>query len=135
MQAGSERQPDVGVKDLLAAEEARRLAMLAADTAVLDKLLADTLTYTHSTGVTDSKHSYLGLLSSGALRYEVLVFAAPQARLMATTGLINATMHATILKGIVRLKVSSGYLAVWARAESGWALQAVQATSLPVNTP
>ncbi|WP_411884789.1 nuclear transport factor 2 family protein [Polaromonas sp. YR568] len=120
---------------LLAAEEARRLAMLAADTAALDTLLSDALAYTHSTGVTDSKASYLRLLANGALRYEALEFAAPQARLLGagTTGLVSAVMRATILKGEVRRDIASSYLAVWEHTASGWVLQAVQATALPAK--
>lgn len=119
---------------LLAAEEARRLAMLAADVGVLGALLSNTLAYTHSTGVTDSKASYLQLLAGGALRYEVLEFVAPQVRLVGTAGLVSAVMRATALKGEVRRDIASSYLAVWEHTASGWVLQAVQATALPAKT-
>lgn len=118
---------------LRAAEEARRQAMLAADVAALGALLADALAYTHSTGVTDSKPSYLQLLASGALRYETLEFAAPQARLMGSAGLVNAVMYATVRKGELRRDIASSYLAVWEHTAAGWVLQAVQATALPVK--
>jgi hypothetical protein len=120
---------------LLAAEEARRLAMLAADTAALDTLLSDALAYTHSTGAVDSKASYLQLLAGGALRYETLEFVAPQARLLGTAGLVSAVMRATIRKGDVRREIASSYLAVWERTAAGWVLQAVQATALPAKSP
>jgi hypothetical protein len=120
---------------LLAAEEARRLAMVAADTAALDTLLSDALAYTHSTGAVDSKASYLQLLAGGALRYETLEFVAPQARLLGTAGLISAVMRATIRKGDVRREIASSYLAVWERTAAGWVLQAVQATALPARSP
>jgi hypothetical protein len=119
---------------LLAAEEARRTAMLAADTARLGTLLSDTLAYTHSTGVTDSKASYLQLLAGGALRYETLEFVAPQVRLLGTAGLVSAVMRATVLKGDVRRDIASSYLAVWEHRAAGWVLQAVQATALPVQS-
>lgn len=120
---------------LLAAEEARRLAMLAADVGVLGSLLSNTLAYTHSTGVTDGRQSYLQLLAGGALRYETLEFAAPQARLLGTVGLVSAVMRATIVKGDVRRDITSSYLAVWEHTASGWVLQAVQATALPAKSP
>jgi hypothetical protein len=120
---------------LLAAEEARRQAMLAADVAALGVLLSDTLAYTHSTGVTDSKQSYLQLLAGGALRYETLEFAAPQARLLGTVGLVSAVMYATVRKGDVRREIASSYLAVWDHTAAGWVLQAVQATALPAKAP
>jgi hypothetical protein len=119
---------------LLAAEEARRVAMLAADTTALGALLSEALAYTHSTSVTDSKQSYLQLLASGALRYETLEFVAPQARLLGTAGLVSAVMRATILKGDLRREIASSYLAVWEHTGSGWVLQAVQATALPVKS-
>ena len=120
---------------LLAAEEARRLAMLAGDVGVLGALLSNTLAYTHSTGVTDGKLSYLQSLAGGALRYETLAFVAPQARLMGTAGLVSAVMRATIVKGDIRRDIASSYLAVWEHTASGWVLQAVQATALPAKTP
>ena len=116
---------------LLAAEEARRQAMLAADVATLGTLLSETLAYTHSTGVTDGKQSYLQLLASGALRYEALEFAAPEARLIGTAGTVSAVMRATVLKGEVRRNIASTYLAVWEHTAAGWVLLAVQATALP----
>jgi hypothetical protein len=119
---------------LLAAEEARRQAMLAADVAALGTLLSDTLAYTHSTGVTDGKHSYLELLASGALRYESLEFALPRVRLMGTAGLVNAVMHAAVRKGELRRDIASSYLAVWEHTAAGWVLQAVQATALPAKS-
>ena len=120
---------------LLAAEEARRLAMLAGDVGVLGALLSNTLAYTHSTGVTDGKLSYLQSLAGGALRYETLAFVAPQARLMGTAGLVSAVMRATIVKGDIRRDIASSYLAVWEHTASGWVLQAVQATALPAKAP
>src|SRR5688572_24199731 len=105
---------------LLTAEESRRQAMLAADVSVLGILLSDALAYTHSTGVTDSKQSYLQLLASGALRYETLEFAAPQARLMGAAGLVSAVMHATVRKGEARREIASTYLAVWEHTAAGW---------------
>jgi hypothetical protein len=120
-------------RSLLAAEEARRQAMLAADVATLGTLLSDTLAYTHSTGVTDSKQSYLQSLATGALRYETLEFAAPQARLLGAAGLVSAVMYATVRKGEARREIASSYLAVWEHTAAGWVLQAVQATALPAK--
>lgn len=119
---------------LLAAEESRRKAMLGADTAGLQLLLADTLVYTHSTGARDNRQSWLLQLSSGALVYEKLEFRALEARVSGPVGLINANMHATVLRAGTRREVASSYLAVWIWvADSGWQLQAVQATALPVT--
>ncbi|MDB5848700.1 MAG: hypothetical protein JWP29_2452 [Rhodoferax sp.] len=115
---------------LAAAEEARRLAMLAANTRALKALCAETLVYVHSSGATDSRESYLHKLNSGALRYEALAFVAPRYTLIGTTGLVHAGMRATVLRGGGRHAVASNTLAVWTFEEGRWTLQAVQASPL-----
>lgn len=114
-----------------ATEEARRQAMLAGNTARLGELLADTLVYTHATGVRDSKQSYLQQLLSGALRYEALEFVTPDITVLGSVGLVSAVMKATVVRRDTRHHVASSYLAVWENTPSGWKLQAVQATALP----
>ena len=113
-----------------AAEEVRRQAMLDGKLAVLADLLSDTLAYTHSMGVQDSKQSYLQQLSSGALRYEALEFVAPVIRVLGPVALVSAVMKATVQRGGSRRDVASSYLAVWENTPAGWKLQAVQATPL-----
>jgi hypothetical protein len=116
---------------LAAADEARRLAMLAADTRALKEMCAETLVYVHSSGATDSRESYLHKLDSGALRYEALEFVAPRYRLIGTTGLVHAGMRAAVLRGGGRYAVAGNTLAVWTFGERGWLLQALQASPLP----
>jgi hypothetical protein len=113
-----------------AAEEARRQAMLDGRLSMLADLLSDTLAYTHSTGVQDSKQSYLEQLSSGALRYEALEFVAPVIRVLGPVALVSAVMKATVQRGGSRRDVASSYLAVWENTPAGWKLQALQATPL-----
>ncbi len=87
---------DNNEQGLLAAEEARRQAMLDNDIARLEALLADGLAYVHSTGGTDSKQSYLKKLSGGDLLYETVEFVSPSARVIGTVGLVSAAMRATV---------------------------------------
>ena len=119
------------LSSLRAAEEARRLAMLAGDTTALAVLFSDSLDYVHSTGIKDSKQSYLDQLASGALSYEKLEFLEPAFRLLGQVGLVTARMQATVKRGDVRRQVASTFLAVWADSGGGWTLQKVQVTSLP----
>ena len=50
-------------------EERRCAAMTASDLATLESLLADTLTYTHSSAVVDDKASYVESIRSGRVKY------------------------------------------------------------------
>lgn len=120
--------------DVRAAEESRRQAMLDGNTARLGELMADSLLYVHATGVQDSKQRYLQQLLGGALRYEALAFVAPTFTVLGAVVLVHAVIKATILRGETRRNVASSYLAVWANSPSGWQLQALQATALPVTT-
>ena len=113
---------------LRASEEIRRTAMLNTDLQRLEALLEDSLCYVHSTGVTDSKASYLHKLSRGALRYESLVFASPRFTLIGNTGLVHAEMQATVLHTGNEHAVASSNLAVWQYGASRWTLHAFQAT-------
>ncbi|APW39604.1 hypothetical protein RD110_22325 [Rhodoferax koreense] len=124
--------PQATEAGLRSAEEERRLAMLAADVQRLEDLLDASLLYVHSSGVGDTRESYLHKLSSAALRYQSLVFADPRFTLVGNTGLVHAQMRATVLRGGGLHPVASSYLAVWHRGASGWRLHAVQATPLQV---
>lgn len=118
---------------LAAAEESRRLAMLGANTTHLAALLSESLIFVHSSGVRDSRDSYLEKLSSGALEYETLDFINPHHRLLGPLGLVHAGMRAMVLRGGGRYEVSSSTLAVWQYAEAGWKLLARQASPIPFN--
>lgn len=129
--ANEDSQDSPAAAGIRAAEEARRQAMLNDKLATLADLLSDTLAYTHSTGLQDSKQSYLHKLSSGALRYESLEFVAPVIRVLGPVALVSAVMKATVQRGSSRRDVASSYLAVWENTPAGWKLQALQATPLP----
>ena len=106
------------------------MAMLDAAVERLGMLLDDSLCYVHSSGVTDSRASYLQKLSSGALRYDSLLFASARFTLLGKVDLVRAEMHATVLRNGGGHAVASTYLAVWHHGASGWALHMVQATPL-----
>lgn len=116
---------------LLEAEEARRLAMLDSNAQKLDMLMDNGMTYVHSSGIKDNKQAYLGLLSSGTVRYETLVFDNLTVKIIGQVGLVSGTMLASVLRGEIRRNVATWYLAVWENTAAGWQLQMVQATSLP----
>ncbi len=54
---------------VLAAEKGWSTGISKPDFALLDKVLADDLTYTHSTGASDTKASYIDKLKTGKMRY------------------------------------------------------------------
>jgi len=123
---------------VLAAEERRRQALLAADLQALQALLGDALVYVHSTATTDSKDSYLAKLRSGSLRYQALQFEDLQARCVDEAGaavVVTGRMIAQVLKDGQPRAVRSLFMTVWARppgaAPVPWQLCAHQGTPWP----
>ena len=57
-------------KQILDLEDQRFAAMVARDFAALEKMTHDELLYTHSSGVTDTKASWLESMKSGKVKYK-----------------------------------------------------------------
>src|SRR4029450_2582021 len=57
-------------QQVLNVESSRMAAMVQADTKQLNLVLAEDLTYTHSSGKTDTKAELLASITSGNLKYE-----------------------------------------------------------------
>src|SRR5262245_39646292 len=55
---------------VLKAEQAWEEALLKSDTAALEKIYAESLIYTHSSGSVDDKKIYIANLKSGTSKYE-----------------------------------------------------------------
>ncbi|MES2412712.1 MAG: nuclear transport factor 2 family protein [Pseudomonadota bacterium] len=121
---------------LLAAEEARRQAMVANDIPKLELLLADGLVYVHSTGGVDSKQGYIDKLKAGSLQYKTVEFNDVSAKVIGTVGLLRAAMRAVITgKDGMQRNVINTYLGVWEHGPSGWQLLMVQGSAVPAPAP
>ena len=57
-------------KEILALEDKRYAAMCGGDFAALEAMLHDELLYTHSSGLTDTKATWLASLRSGKTKYK-----------------------------------------------------------------
>jgi hypothetical protein len=57
---------------VLSAQAARFRAMIAGDATALARLLAEELTYTHTTGRVENRQEFLAAIRSGALRYHAI---------------------------------------------------------------
>ena len=105
--------------------------MINSNTQKRDTLMADSMVYVHSSGITDNKQAYLQLLSSGTVTYETVAFDGLNIQLIGSAGLITGTMKATLMRGGTRKQIATAYLALWESVDGDWLLHAVQAKSLP----
>jgi len=128
----------VGGKDsveakILQLENRRIQAMVKADTEELNQVLADDLTYTHSSGQVDSKSQLVESLKSGARKYQAIEPEDVKVRVY---------RDAAIVTGRARLKtVSKGqesnfqvrFTDIYANKGGRWQMVAWQSTRLPEN--
>src|SRR5918993_2502875 len=84
--------------DVVRAAEAQRIqALLAADFATVDRLLADELTYTHSNAKREHKAAYLEPFLSGRTRYQRLEPSEMSVRVYGETAILTGRMLSVAL--------------------------------------
>ena len=115
---------------ILALEARRYEAMTGNDLASLAALLHDDLIYTHSSGMVDSKASYLESLRSGRTQYLRVERRDSQVKLLGDVALIIAGSHIdVIVKGVAR-SLDLRSLAAWTATLNGWQFVAWQSCSI-----
>src|SRR5438876_7496149 len=74
-----------------AAEKAWASATVAVNESALKQLLADDLTYTHSTGETDTRAVFIDNLKTGVRKYHKVNHESMDVRLYGNTAVLTAT--------------------------------------------
>lgn len=124
--------PEAGRDAVLAAEDARFAAMVAADSEAMRRWFADDLAYVHSTGVTEGREQLIAAIAGGTLQY---LAVEPVERRVVFQG-----TEAAFVQGVARIKVRSGaqdldfrarYLAIYGLEGGAWRLRAWQSLRIP----
>ncbi|MBL8384373.1 MAG: nuclear transport factor 2 family protein [Burkholderiales bacterium] len=119
-------------QDILALENRRYQAMVAADVAVLNELLADDLIYTHSNAVIDTKQSYIdGIVGK---RWHYTKAERPEERIEVFGDCARVTGHIRLTLGNPdgsSRTVNGRFLNLWLRRNGKWQLAAWQSTPIP----
>jgi hypothetical protein len=118
-------------RELLAADAARTEAMVAADTATLERVLADDLSYGHSNGRVQGKKELLESLQTGALRYRALTTDETVARGYGCAGVVTGKAAAEVESAGQTASLTLRYTATYARQRGHWVLVAYQSVKLP----
>ena len=118
--------------ELIAADDARIAAMVAADASALNHLLSTDLYYAHSNGKVDTKESMIGDLTSGRVKYHSLQyrrreFTFPAERVALMTGQVRVLAAA----GDKSVDLMLAEMALWRLEDGHWRLLARQASPLP----
>ncbi len=104
--------------------------MISGDAALLDSLLAEDLVWTHSSGKTDGKRSFLDKIESRAVDYQSLEVTED-----AVTNHGDIMIHHGVLAGRVSVDgkekaLRNRFLSVWKYAEGRFQLLAWQSTGM-----
>ena len=129
-------QPDPNAtKEVLAASDAWRQAMMKKDAAALQRLLHDDLTYSHSNARCQTKADVVQA-TTGKTTIEAIDFSEVTVRVYGTTALIRANVD---MRNSTDGKSTTNHLNVlhvWLKGPGGWQMVARQATLVgPPTTP
>jgi ketosteroid isomerase-like protein len=117
--------------EIRACEDRRYAAAVEKNIEVLDELFHDRLIYMHSSGVTDSKTSYLDGIREGVWDYHGIERSEPRIVISGDVALVFADLS-------IRMTTRGDYrafdtraLAVWQRCDDRWRLLSVHSGAIP----
>jgi ketosteroid isomerase-like protein len=122
---------DDDVRAVLAADDLRYQAMLEADLATMDRLCSDQLSYTHSSGVRDTKAEYFAKVRSGYYDYLRIDHPVERVEVHGDTAIVVGRMTADLTVDGTPKTIDNLALAVWSRAGGEWRLLAYAPSPLP----
>jgi len=126
--ASAQPASDAAKKEVLAASDAWRQAMMKKDGAALEKLLHDDLTYSHSNAMCQTKADVVKATTTGRTTIEAIDFSEVTVRVYGTTALIRAKVD---MRNSADGKSTTNHLNVlhvWLKGPGGWQMVARQAT-------
>ena len=120
------------IKDTIKTLDGERMrAMVAGDLETLGRILADDMTYIHTSAAVDTKESMLTSIGNGSLNYH---------KMAARNVLVRACGDAAVVTGEADVEVTSGgndltfslrFTDVYVNGDAGWQMVAWQSTRLP----
>ena len=119
------------VEALMNVDTQRRASMVSGDVVALGDYLADDLSWTHSSGKTDSKESFLAVMASGTTVYHSLDVRDTQVRIFGDIFVLEGVVFGDVTKDGLDKKLVNRFIAVWQKCERDlFQLQAWQSTGL-----
>jgi len=118
-------------KEMLGLEDKRFAAMVARDFAALDPMVHDELLYTHSSGVTDHKASWLESMKSGKVKYRSASCSERQVKFFGDVALIRGRAAIEVDIGGQPKSLRLLFLNAWTRTPQGWKFAAWQSCPQP----
>ena len=105
-------------------------ACVQADLAKLEQILSDDLTYTHSSGQTQTKAEFIATVREGKTRYRSLEFLQSNVRLYGNSAVSNSEVRVNLTIDGKDVSVHPRFLHVWVKQNGHWQLAAHQGTKI-----
>lgn len=118
-------------KEILALEDKRFAAMCANDLATVEALCHDQLLYTHSSGVTDTKASWIDSMRSGKAKYQRGSFSERRVRVLGDVAFVTGKMQFDAELGGQQRTLKLNFLNAWVKTPQGWKFVAWQSAPQP----
>jgi hypothetical protein len=123
-----------GVEDELRAAQAARIAATTrVDLQALGEILADELTYTHSSAKLETKAEFLEALRTGAYKYRSIAPRDVTARVYGEAAVLSGVAEVDVVSGGNPLLLKLRFTEVWVKKGGRWRLAAWQSTRMPAN--
>jgi hypothetical protein len=121
----------ISTDEALKGEDARYTAQTTGDFAAMQRLFGDDLVYTHSTGKTDSKASYIELQRSQSVVYRRMERSNVTVRTYGCIAIITGSAHYQVTAGGKDLTPELVFHSIWAKRDGGVQFISWQSTSAP----
>ncbi|MCH7746154.1 MAG: nuclear transport factor 2 family protein [Chloroflexi bacterium] len=118
-------------EQIIQLENQRFQAMTSADTDALKLILADELTYTHTSAAQDTKQSLIEALQSGTLKYESIDTDDVNVRVYGDTAVVTGSAKLRVVSRGQNNSFALRFTDVYAKQDDRWQMVAWQSTRIP----
>lgn len=118
------------MQSLIEADQRRRQAMIERDSETLEALLHDNLIWTHSSGKTDSKTSFIDRVSEAKTLYERIEVLEYNCLSEANVHIMSGVFEGNAVVNGTPKKLKNRFLSVWTESDGNFRMLAWQSTGL-----
>jgi ketosteroid isomerase-like protein len=123
------------VDAVTAAHDRRIAATISADLTGLGAMMTDDLTYTHSSGVTETKAEFLDALKTGKYVYREITPRERKVRIHANAAIVSGPCHIVIEPGGKRTEIDLYFTELYVKEGGRWRMALWHSTRLPAAAP
>jgi len=117
-------------REVAAAVESLRKAMVDADKTALENLAAEELSYGHSNGLIQDKAAFVEAIASGKNVFKTIQLSDQTIRIAGNTAIVRHTFNAEVVNNGTPGTAHIGILLIWQKQKGNWKLLARQAVKL-----